>query len=109
MENTLSEGTIIGATAFTVVPIDGSCGSCLFGTISTAIDDGTSVEGLRQTVAVAARRHADCRVQFGGSVWRVGELTQLLADKSAHAYALELATLGDLHRKLGGARLWRGN
>ena len=79
MDSTLPEGTIIGAAAFAVVPIDGSRGACLFGTVAAALADGSTPEGLRATAASFVRRQPLAHVQFGAELRSIADLAALLA------------------------------
>ena len=62
MESSLLEGTIIGAAAFAVVPIDGSRGACLFGAVAAALGDG--IEPTDAEIAAALDLVSDLNAEF---------------------------------------------
>ena len=94
MDLTLPEGAITGTAAFAVVPIDGSRGACLFGTVAAALADGSTPDGLRATAASFVRRRPHALVQFGAELRSVAELAALLAAEPPLVYARELARKG---------------
>ena len=73
------------------VPIDGSRGACLFGTVAAALADGSTPDGLRATAASLVRRRPHAIVQFGAELRSVAELAALLAAELPLVYASELA------------------
>ena len=85
---------MIDETAFAVTKIDGSRGACLFGTIAAFLGDGTSPEGVRASVASFARRQPHARVRLGTQLWKVSQLTALLAETTPRAYARQLTREG---------------
>ena len=93
LDYTLSEGTVIDETAFAVTKIDGSRGACLFGTIAAFLGDGTP-EGVCASVASFARRQPHARVRLGTQLWKVSQLTALLAETTPRAYARQLTREG---------------
>ena len=75
---------MIDETAFAVTKIDGSRGACLFGTIAAFLGDGTP-EGVCASVASFARRQPHARVRLGTQLWKVSQLTALLAETTPRA------------------------
>ena len=94
MDRTLPEGAVIGLDAFLIKPIDGSRGACLFGTVAAALGDGSTPEGIRAVVAAFIRSWPHALVRFGDQLWRVSDLTKLMANVAPHTYARELERAG---------------